>query len=522
MSETRRDTLILLCGLAAVAMAALVLATNRGAGLSPDTVTFAKAAQNLAGGRGLGLGDVGAEVSPLTHYPPLYPALLGAIVASGHDMYAGARWLNVLCFGASVLIVGLAVYEATHHSQRAALLGALLMATSVDILRVYDYALSEAPFITLGAAALLLLAAYTERPRWWLLGGSGVAMAGALLTRYTGPALIASGALVLLFWGPGSVRARVARAAGLVTISCAPLTLWLSRNLRLAGSVTDRKLLFHPPNLEQVQDAALTITGWLLPSDVLPRQYVLLGTVATAEVAVLGLMAMAVVRLRRVKPSPAMGVPTPKPARGLELLALFIGAYWAEVLVSISFFDAHTPLNARILSPALVAVLVLAVGLAYELAGYVKHLPAARTALLLVAVAYAGFYCIQGMRTVVDLHENGLGYTTPAWQRSKLIARVRKLPPGTVIVTNGPDVVYLLTGRYADTVPETADRLTRVENSDYPDSLSQVRKKLEAGGVLVYFRSIERWYLPTEEELRQALPLELEADYSDGAVYTMH
>ncbi len=40
LPETRRDTLTLLCGLATVAMAALVLATNRGPASRPDTVTF--------------------------------------------------------------------------------------------------------------------------------------------------------------------------------------------------------------------------------------------------------------------------------------------------------------------------------------------------------------------------------------------------------------------------------------------------------------------------------------------------
>lgn len=519
MPNTKRNVLILLVGLALVAMATLLYATQLGIGLNSDSVTFVKAARSLASGQGLSKPQVDGTFTPLTHFPPLYPTLLGVLAASGLDLLNGARWLSIVLFGANIVIVGLAIYECTAHSIALTILGALLMATSADMLKVHSYAWSEPPFITLGAVALFLLAGHLDRPRWWLLVLSGLATALAVLTRYTGPALLVAGVLSLLLVGAGTRRRKLIDAVAFATLAIAPMGLWALRNLWLSGGVTDRRLILHPPSSEHLEHAVRTIAGWLLP------RYAIAGPLALlAPIAILEMLAMAALAgIVLARPAPGGpgpgGASAPKRASALSLLGIFVVVYVLFLLVSISLFDANTPLNDRILAPAFVAGLVLVLSLGHELLGPMKGPAWVQTASLVVAVAVAGNYHVQAMRYVDEMHDGGQGYASRAWQRSKIVAWVRQLPPETPIVANRPDAIYIMTGRMAQGTPKKINMVTQETKADYAAEFLQTRELLEKGAVLVYFDGKLDADMPSAAELEEALPVRAVFTAPDGVIY---
>ena len=83
----------------------LAFATRLGAGISPDSTVYVDAANNLKMGRGLSVQSGPDEFTPLTHFPPLFPALLALLGSLGFDASSGARWLNVLLFGGNIFLL---------------------------------------------------------------------------------------------------------------------------------------------------------------------------------------------------------------------------------------------------------------------------------------------------------------------------------------------------------------------------------------------------------------------------------
>ena len=95
----RRGTALGIAALALLGVGLALAASRHGVGASPDSVVYIGVARNLLAGRGL-TEPFGALVdTPLTRYPPLYPALLAAGGPLGLDPLATARWISALLFG---------------------------------------------------------------------------------------------------------------------------------------------------------------------------------------------------------------------------------------------------------------------------------------------------------------------------------------------------------------------------------------------------------------------------------------
>jgi len=79
----------------------------------------------------------------------------------------------------------------------------------------------------------------------------------------------------------------------------------------------------------------------------------------------------------------------------------------------------------------------------------------------------------------------------------------------------------MLTGRSTYMIPSRVEPSTRLGNSNYPYELATMRKVLEErNGRLVYFNKISwRWYLPSENELKEQLRLHMLAGEEDGTIY---
>jgi len=118
-------------------------------------------------------------------------------------------------------------------------------------------------------------------------------------------------------------------------------------------------------------------------------------------------------------------------------------------------------------------------------------------------------------------YSEGLGYASQAWKRSGLIEYIKGMDSRRPIFTNGPDVVYLLTGRAVRMISSRLNPVTRLRNSDYLYELDVMGEKLkEENGVLVYFSGIRwRWYLPSEKELKEHLNLHIFATEENGSIY---
>ena len=166
---------------------------------------------------------------------------------------------------------------------------------------------------------------------------------------------------------------------------------------------------------------------------------------------------------------------------------LYIFGYMGSLLVSLTFFDAATPLNDRILSPVYVAVLMILVYFIHKL--FEQGKISGQIISIVLSVFLLGTYLVSQVDTVKTLQETPTGFASWRWRESSVIQAIRDLPEDVDIYTNQPPAVYFWTGRAPYRM----------------GSSSAVREKLEEGNaVLAYFFPpfVEESYL---EQLTEGL-----------------
>jgi 4-amino-4-deoxy-L-arabinose transferase-like glycosyltransferase len=499
----------------------MVLATRWGIGLTTDSIRYIDHARDLLAGRGL---------RGLTHFPPLYPVTIAAVTKLGFgDAGVAARWLQVSLFPVNIALIGWLTHRATGRCAACACAAALLVGVAPVTVGIHCTALSEPLFLTLVLLSLASMSAYVERQRFWLLCAAALTAALAVLTRYAGLALlpVLLGAVTFLHRGV-PWRRRIWDVAVLVLLFGVPLGMWLVRN-KLLGTATNRSLAFHPIGAQHIEEALETMTTWLFPR-VIPAglRSLLLGFLAgAAAVAGAGAAAARRRRRRRHDHDDAAGaehvapVPADDTGRTLRsILLLFAISYVALLVLSVSFVDFYTPLDNRILSPLYAAVLIVGLESLRRFLASPDLSTLARRATIACAVVLVLLQAARGADLVTVAYRDGIGFARRTWQQSKMLARVRTFPPGTVIYSNGADVIEMLTDHRANGLPARYDATTKIANPNYLTDRQKIRSELVASrGVLVYFRRIQRAHHPTEAELRQKLHLRLVTENAEGAIY---
>jgi hypothetical protein len=196
--------------------------------------------------------------------------------------------------------------------------------------------------------------------------------------------------------------------------------------------------------------------------------------------------------------------------------------YPAFLLVSITFFDADTSLDRRILAPAFVTVLGLAVVLAWR-GGRIDRLGrAGRAAMVAACLILAGVSLHRGVGWVVDFRRDGAGYNGRLWRECRFLDGVRRLPEGLTIYTNARQAIRVNTGRASRELARTIAEFTRRPRGTYESDLAKMAAELRAGSaVLVYVwahESVKR-YTPSRAELLARIPLRAIETFPDGAIY---
>jgi hypothetical protein len=497
---------------ALLGMGLVYYATTAGPGVGGDATIYLTSARNLLHGEGLGWVEADGTFRLLPYAPPFYPLVLSAVGWVMPDLVSGARWLNLLLFGATILALSGLFYRQTGRFWLAGVLAGLL-ATSPVLLSVQVWAMAEPLFLLMGFGGLALFLFYQETHRRYLLLLSALLVGLALLARYIGIAFVAAVGIVLLweFWRganwPASLAAwngeplsRMRRGADLVLfafIALLPVVVWVVVDLALTGTVSSRsgqpasvywqRFLEMGPALERIY------LFWLLPESVVNRLPWLARLILwLAPLA--GLLALT--NSFSCRFAQMLGEEEPQQAARLAagarlalLMALFSILYLA-ILAGVQIFTyPPVTLAARMLSPVHLAVLVLLAALAHL--GLVIFSPGRRWLIVVIplaVMALLGTYGLRGTLVAREYHQAGIGYNAPAWRNTMLIEAVRDLPASVPLISNEVTALMYLADRPAYTVQEIYQDqpLTLFTTfGEGPDEAQRVFR--EAGGALVLF-----------------------------------
>lgn len=478
---------------------------NWGIGVSPDSITYLDAGNSFYEQLTLT-----ARGDTLTHYPPLYPILLAGTRLGTDDILTGARWLNILLLGGNVILVYWALLRVTS-AQHWSLLGTTLFLAVSSSISVHLWAWTEPLFIFLTLATLLSWDLYLLRHDTMFLLGSAVLVSLATLTRYAGLFLVPAVVVTLLLDHRVHMRKKLVASSIFAFIGLLPVSVWLISTLLTGDGVANRTIALHVIGIERIEQGFRTISRWFIPD----RVAMLLNKAGVLElmtgIGIVGLMYVAL-----------QGPGINQVRRRSFLLAIFsasLCAYVLFLLISISTFDAHTPLDSRILAPLIPFLVAFGVSIIQRCQGLGKTL---RLVLYLALVAIFLVNIWETKSTILSTHATGLGYTGQNWASSELIGAVNGYSHDIPVYTNGNDVIYFYTGRVIQRIPAKYNPTSMQENMQYLEEMTEMSHVLgRGGGILIYFSGIRRQYLPSENELKEVLSLEEIYRTEEGAIYCL-
>ncbi len=420
--------------LAAVAGLATWVATRHGPGLSPDSVTYISAARNLAAGHGY--VDLTGQAN--TTFAPGFSAMLAAGQWLGLSVLTAARALNAGAFAGIVLLSWVLVRRHVD-SRTLALVTTGLIACSPALLNVTDEAWSEPLFCVLLLLFVLVIEdaiqAPIRSPR--LVAWAGAVAGFAFLIRYAALALFITGVLALVAFRPRlGLRARLWDAAVFTTVGAVLPALWIARNATSHATYLLGPRVVNPDGVDRI------LTLWLggIKELVVPTTAVALWALLALPTAALMAFGLRAVVHGRHDQSGGR--------RSVVPLVAFVGVY--SVFIVVSGKLSGSSVDSRTVMPVYVPLVLLGSWLVSRAADGAATTRwrrlVDRRVLLAVGGAALAFYVAWFTTVAWSDGQVGRGYAAVSVVHSALARRVRRLPPGAVVITNAPWALYFASG----------------------------------------------------------------------------
>ena len=453
----RKPVFALILGLLAVTGAWLLRSsTPFGLGLTDDAISYIASSRALLAGQGFTRIWLATGLEPITHWPPIFSFSLAAISrVLSMDPYRSARFLNILVFGANTAILATLGSKMTRSRLMGVFLAILFLSNSA-LIRLHAQALSEPLYLTVSLLAFLAFerafaSSHRKELHKWLIF-AGFITGISYLTRYAALSLIATFILAIVILCP-TWRKRFTSLVFFFVGVFPPIFAWMLRNKIVGGSATNRAIRWHPVTLENIERGLISFFKVIIPIPELSYPFLekpFLLAIIPSLIALALLIWIVPLGLKYfIKPEE-----NKQPEIISFTMALYIFGYMGSLLVSLTLFDAATPLNDRILSPVYLAVFILLVYFIHRLFQQGKIVPATILAIFVLSTSL-----IAQVRTVDKLQKSAMGFGSWRWRESTVMEAIRNFPEDVEIHTNQPPAVYFWTDRPAyrlwDAQPES-------------------------------------------------------------------
>jgi len=496
--------LLILFTLAFIGIVSMLFATSLGIGISTDSIVYIDSARLLASGHGYVTKVYCGIEQPVIKWPPLFPNLLSILQIVGLDPLDGARWLNVLLFGANILLIGLLLYNFTKKSFYIPILGSLLILTSTVMVDIHSMAWTEPLFIFLGFMGLFLLTLYVQNNSLIYLIAGSISISLAYLDRYMGNTLVVAGIIGILFLSQKKRYRRFLDSLVFLTISVSPIALLLIRNHQLTGYPVGNRTR-QPFAVEQLDHILMSASSWLFPGSeiftIFPAQDLVIKALFIAVFLILLIIG---IRLLSKKPiQDRKKLIKTHLANTPFLFLIFFIVYLALVITAVVFLDGSVGFDNRILSPAYVSALILVLYLLHTFfhSGIKRSL---QITLIIIGAAFAVMYLAAATAWITYSHFNGRQYSNKTWQGLEISKQLQSVSANTLIFSNYHEFVYFQTGRPACPIESVNQILSSGAQLQFePDN-----------SVLVHFDIQPKYPFKNEREPESSVLAGLEKQFS--------
>ena len=362
---------------------------------------------------------------------------------------------------------------------------------------------SEPPFLTLAFSGLAILHNNPNSRKTIYLSAGLLGL--AMLTRYIGIYFIAMGALALLCVADGSVYQRLKKSISYGALALAPSLIYgLFKSLTL-GSSTNRSLNFHPISANHLNDLGATVVNWFTPQG--HQEIGLLLVVVTAFIFLIA---------HFKRPSLIAKPSTLNLDKSWYFLILCVG-YIIFILISISFFDAYTPIDERIFLPCYIALWAAI----FSLLG-TNLKPVLLITLISVTVIGAS-NTLSTSKQVSTSIENGIGFLSRGNNNLPILDSVQKYAGSRKIYSNATDFLFLHRGINAIQLPRVYSPVSLKPNPEFQEKLDTISNEVRSGDAIIVYMSgfIWREYFPDFDVLIAESQLKPVYFQNDGIIISL-
>ncbi len=495
MQLTRNLFFTLMGAVAFIASSMLFISLKHGIGVSPDSVAYIRAAAEFR--------EEGNFHSFPSHWPPLYPLLLSFVGSFSANTLLAIKLFHSIMFGLNVVVISIiCIPEGTHRNLSCVLFSVFLF-LSPQFFSIHQMAWSEVPFITLLFAGLVL--PYKNQSKKIILL-SAVLIGLATLTRYAGIYFIAIGALSTLILSKGTLLKKSIFSLVYFLIALLPLLTYSIYNLATRGSSTNRELAIHLASIEHVKALANMLATWFLPNNPTSLSSVLIGLLC---LLVLVSLTYSVLKSDL------------KLTKNWTFFLFSIGlGYVAFIFISISFFDAYTPIDVRIFLPLYISLWGTIFAL---LSTRLKDSPrfiAIIPFTLIVVVTYTNSQKTKDALSQ-SIH-NGVGFLSKDAAKLPILNAAAKLSKHKSIYTNALDFLYIHRGIDAKSIPKKYSPVSLKPTPDYQANIGEVISEISDGNAVMIYLSGFYWrqYIPTPLEVAATDELDIIYSGKDGVIFS--
>jgi len=447
-----------------------------------DPVAYISTARSLANGQGLGYFEAGADFKPFTIQPPFYSMVLSVLGLFKINLVAGARWLNIFAFVASIFIAGLIFFRFCR-APALGIIASALMCVFPYMVVMFSSAYSEPLFILLFLLGGFCLLTYLQHEKLSILLISALLVGMTPLTRYAGIAMVVAGCLSVLLFSSGKTWSHVKKAVLFVFVASLPILIWLvwvyfSTAHTIGGRSLDVNWGGFSAQFQAFRGIFMdTVWKWVpfQSNNALLRYWLRFVLMAIGAVIILALSLLAERRLHKDSAEGAH-------KSGMHIFAFFglSSITFLAVLIATYLFTSPTiDIDNRILLPFYVStVMSLFGGFAlWQSAWFKGRILVLQTLPWLIAAICVIWYFPQ-TRGEVEFYHSGDGLTAYHWDHSEIIQAVRALPSDQPVISNDWELLLLWTGRpiygFWNTFPSEPSIQTTVYGSDPRDSTQTV------------------------------------------------
>lgn len=496
----KQNILITILGITGIGIILLVT-HNYGAGLSPDSTAYIAVARNMAEGKGflMSNGD------PFILWPPLFPALLGAVdYLFRIDPLISARIINSILFGLIVYLSGVLFLKKLTSSISFAFLCTIYIITSNQLVEVSLWALTEPLFICFVLLYLIYFDSYLIKKDTTSLILLSFSVALACLTRYIGIILIITGIISILLFRKDYFKAKIQHLIIFIFVSCLPISIWMIRNFFLSGTLTGPRAPFSYTFDQGLNFIFSTFLSWYIPGKITENGLILI-LLSSVILLLFGINIKNIWKKERTL------------LLNIGPVILFVILYWIALII----FHSDVFEN-RFSSPVFVPVTFLLCFFIEQLFKPLTHRFKPNLVKIFLVFIIILLSLVSVKRTIslaANYMENGgWGYNNKMWRNNETINYLLKHSPiisGRTIYTNDRSAIFILTNR----VTQWAPRHEEWKTNEIFKLINMWPK--EDMALLVWFDNIRNKYLFTINELQGVVNISEIIRLKDGTIYSV-